>query len=247
MDTAQKIRQAVAEVDQLRRDGLARPGVAAAVVAVKRFQARRFTGTYADMLAGGPYAEAARFFLDELYSERDYADRDAQFARIAGAVERFFPADVAQTAVSLAQLHSLTESLDHAMGIHVLGQGTPAVVDPRGYLAAWRAVARRPDRDSQLRTVLAIGDEMARLTRTPGLRFMLKMMRGPAAAAGLTSLQRFLETGFDTFAAMARRPRGAEAFLFTIRERETQLLSMLFDGDPVACETELAKLLGQAH
>jgi hypothetical protein len=98
-----------------------------------------------------------------------------------------------------------------------------------------------------LTTVLAIGDEMARLTRLPGLRFMLKMMRGPAAAAGMASLQRFLETGFDTFSTMAKRPGGAEAFLSTIRQREEHLIRMLFDAELVACETELARTLGQAR
>ena len=86
---------------------------------------------------------------------------------------------------------------------------------------------------------------MARFTRTPGLRMMLKMMRGPAVAAGLRSLQRFLEDGFDTFAAMARNG-GADDFLGTIEERESRLIAMLFDADLVACETELAQLLGQA-
>ena len=76
---------------------------------------------------------------------------------------------------------------------------------------------------------------------------MLKMMRGPAAAAGLGSLQRFLESGFDTFAAMAKSSGGAEDFLNTIEARESALIRMLFDGDLVACETELARTLGQAR
>jgi len=76
---------------------------------------------------------------------------------------------------------------------------------------------------------------------------MLKMMRGPAAAAGLSSLQHFLETGFDTFAAMAKRPGGAEAFLEIIRLRETGLIDLLFDAELVACETELGRILGQAR
>jgi hypothetical protein len=247
MDTAHKIREAVAEVELLRRENRAVPELGASVGAVKRFQARRFAGTYADLLASPAYSSAARFFLDELYSDKDYAERDAQFARIAGAVEKFFPADVAQTAVALARLHSLTESLDHAMALAILERDGPGEVSPAGYVAAWRAVGRRPERDRQLVAVLGIGDEMARLTRLPGLRFMLKMMRGPAAAAGLTSLQRFLEAGFDTFSGMARRPRGAETFLAIIREREARLLAGWFDADPVACETELAATLGQAR
>jgi hypothetical protein len=246
METAQKIREAVARVTVLRQASLQRPELADAVVAVKRFQARRFAGTYADLLAAGAYASAARFFLEELYSDKDYAERDAQFARIAGAIERFFPADVAATSVSLAQLHALTEDLDQSMA--KLWVAPPAGEDESAsYVDAWRQVDRPADRRAQLDTVLAIGHEMARLTRLPGLRLMLKMMRGPAAAAGLSSLQHFLETGFDTFAAMAKRPGGAEAFLEIIRLREGALIDLLFDAERVACETELRRILGQAR
>ena len=47
------------------------PGLADAVTQVKRFQSRRFAGSYVRMLASGPYRDATRFFLDELYSDRD--------------------------------------------------------------------------------------------------------------------------------------------------------------------------------
>jgi hypothetical protein len=245
MKTAESIRQAVAEVEAMRQESRNAPEIGVAVAAVKRLQARRFAGTYADLLAaGGPYGAAARFFLEELYSDRDYAERDAQFARIAGAVEKLFPRDVADTAAALARLHALTESLDHDMARTA---GASAAAHAHGYLAAWRAVGRRADREQQLDRVLAIGDEMARLTRLPGLRLMLKMMRGPASAAGLASLQRFLELGFDTFAGMSKARGGAQGFLATIREREQRLLRMLFDAEAVSCEAELDRILGQAR
>lgn len=247
MEAAQKIRQAVAAVSQLRDAAAREPALRDAVTAVKRFQARRFAGTYADLLASGVYADAARFFLDELYSDKDYAERDAQFARIAGAIERLFPADVAATSVALAQLHALTEDLDQAVARHWVALAQDVPDEAQRYARAWRIVGRRAERVSQLGTVLKIGREMTRLTRLPGLRFMLKMMRGPASAAGLSSLQRFLETGFDTFSAMARRPGGAEAFLGLIQQREAALIGMLFDAEGVACETELARILGQAR
>src|SRR6478735_11874752 len=239
MNTAERIRQAVAEVEQLRQENLAAPRIGAAVGSVKAFQSRRFAGTYSDLLAGGPYAAAARFFLEELYNDRDYAERDAQFARIAGAMEKLFPRDVAETAAALAELHALTESLDHAMASAMDGlQGS----EPARYVAAWRRVGRRAERERQLKRVLAIGDEMGRLTRLPGLRLMLKMMRAPATAAGLGSLQRFLEAGFETFGGVARSRNGVATFLNTIREREQKLLQLLFDADLVACETELARI-----
>jgi hypothetical protein len=244
MNTAQAIREAVAEVERLRTESRLLPSLGTAVGRLKRFQARRFAGTYADLLGSESYGSAARFFLEELYSERDYGERDAQFARIAGAMERLFPRDVADTAAALAQLHALTESLDHDMARIESMEGHD---DVAGYVRAWRAVGRREDRQRQLQDVIAMGSELARLTRLPGLRTMLRMMRGPASAAGLSALQRFLESGFDTFASVAKQRGGAEPFLRIIREREQRLMDLLFGGDPVACETELQRILGQAR
>ena len=244
MSTAQRIRDAVAEVVRLREESRSVPDIAEAVGRLKRFQAARFAGSYADLLASGTYGAAARFFLEELYGERDYAERDNQFARIAGAVERILPKDVAQTAAALAQLHALTESLDHAMA-----RALPLAdaEDVAAYVRAWKAVGRRADRQRQLEAVVELGAEMTRLTRLPGLRTVLKMMRRPATAAGLGSLQVFLEGGFDTFAAVSRQRGGAERFLETIREREQRLMDLLFADESVACETELHRILGEAR
>ena len=244
MHTAQTIREAVAEVERLREESRAAPAIGQAVGRIKRFQAARFAGTYADLLASSTYGAAARFFLEELYGERDYAERDAQFARIAGAVEKLFPRDVAETAAALARLHALTESLDHAMAREM---PLAEVEDVGIYVRAWKSVGRRSDRQQQLDAVVAMGAEMTRITRLPGLRMMLRMMRGAAAAAGLSALQRFLESGFDTFGAIAKQRGGAERFLETIRTREQQLMELLFDADAVAGETELRRILGQAR
>lgn len=242
MDAKNIIRDAVTRVSALRQAASADPALAQAVSHIKRIQARRFAGSYADLLQSDQYNPAALFFLEELYSEKDYSLRDAQFARIAGALERIFPHQVVQTAVSMAQLHSLTEELDFEMATqwrHLDGD------DASIYVKSWRAVGRRADRQSQLSAVMDVGRELDRLTRTPGLRLMLKMMRGPANLSGLGSLQRFLELGFDTFAAMGGKGKGADFFLSTVMDRESDLINLLFDTNTVTCETELARLLGQ--
>lgn len=245
MEAARTIRSAVAHVALLRQAVEGSSALGTAVGEVKRLQSRRFAGTYADLLAGGPYAAAAQFFLLELYGDKDYAERDAQFARIAGAIERLFPEQVVGTAVALAELHALTEELDQAMALAWLAQVDDEATDARRYIGAWREVGRRADREKQLLVVVGIGQQLARLTRNAGLRMMLRMMRGPAAAAGLGALQRFLECGFDTFAAMARRRGGVEDFLNTIQTRESALMNLLYDANLVACETELRRTLGQ--
>lgn len=251
MESAQKIRDAVAQVAQLRERAAGIPALGAAVAAVKRLQSRRFAGSYADLLGGGPYRAAAHFFLHELYGDTDYSERDAQFSRIAGALQRLFPRQVTGTAVALAQLHALTEELDHAMGAAWADNAAPHDdsdgAEAHRYASAWRTVDRRAERHRQLAMVLEIGGELQRLTRTPGLRLMLRMMRAPAVAAGMGALQRFLEAGFDTFADMARQPGGAGRFLALIEERESALIALLFDAELVACETQLARTLAQAH
>jgi hypothetical protein len=243
MDATHIIREAVTRVTQLRDLASTDANLGLAISEVKHFQARRFAGSYADFLKSEKYRPVALFFLNELYSAKDFSERDAQFARIASALERLFPQQVVQTAVSLAQLHQLTEELDLAMGQHWLCYSNePDVVR---YVSAWRAVNRPLDRRQQLAMVLAVGQELDHLTHTPGLRMMLRMMRGPAGLAGLGSLQRFLESGFDTFAAMSGGAQGARYFLDAVNGRESHLIECLFEADRVTCETKIATLLGQ--
>ncbi|MCZ4313704.1 hypothetical protein O4H66_09870 [Comamonadaceae bacterium G21597-S1] len=230
MDAAKFIRDSVSEVDRLRRTTAADPRLAAAVDAVKEYQSVRFRHSYQDLIDSGPYRAAAKFFLDELYGLVDYSRRDAQFARIAGAIERLLPQQAIATAVALARLHVLTEQLDQSMGrVWMAAPEHASAVET--YVFAWRAVGRRQDREAQLEMVLALGRDLDRLTRTAGLRLLLKMMRRPAHAAGLHELQKFLETGFDTFARLAKQDGGTDGFLRLIETREAGLMDALFNQD----------------
>lgn len=239
--SANRIHHALQAVAQLRAQRAAEPALAAAVADIKRFQARRFTATYADLLQSPRYKTAAKFFLHELYSDRDYAERDQQFARIATTVEKLFPQAVVNTAAALAEVHALTESLDDLMSRQWLASASDKHVpgECTRYSLCWREVADAAARHRQLDVVLLLGEELNRLTRKPGLRTLLRMMRGPAAAAGLSALQGFLEAGFDAFADM----RGADDFLTTIRQRETELIAALFGDDLAVCETKLGNLI----
>jgi len=89
---------------------------------------------------------------------------------------------------------------------------------------------------------LRIATQLDRITRLPMLRNALRLMRGPARAAGLTELQRSLETGFDVFRAM----KGAHEFIALIDWRERALAASLFaagrgDGES-SLELALASL-----
>jgi hypothetical protein len=236
---AHRIHDAMQTVALLRQHRAADPKLNAACLEVKRFQAQRFRATYADLLQSTRYQSAANFFNDELYGDHDYTQRDQQFARIANTIARIFPATVVETAASLAEVHAMTEKLDDLVARQWLAtlQGSPA----RRYISCWRVVADRSARLRQLEVVLHLGQQLDRLTRTRGLRTLLRMMRAPAHAGGLNALQNFLETGFDAFAKMG----GATEFLNLIESREAHWIALLFDEDAVACETQLNQLLAQ--
>ncbi len=230
---ADRIRDQLTQIADMRAQ-TCRDGLEAAVLAVKSLQCQRFRGTYADVLTHPVQGPAAQFFLEELYSDRDFTKRDAQFSRIAGALERMFPPVVTQLAVDLIEVHALTESLDHELAAHWLALNQ-AISESHRYVRAWRLTGQRAARMQQLESVLHVGSKLQDLTRHKSLLIALKMMRGPAKAAGLPQLQAFLERGFTTFAAM----RDAQPFLATIAERERHWIATLFDSNLDDCSTSV--------
>jgi hypothetical protein len=196
------------------------PGLEAAVAWIKAYQQRRFSHTYADLLSSPRYGGAARFFLGELYGPKDFSERDAQFARVVPALVKLFPQEIVATVHTLAGLHALSESLDSDMGAALNTDERSATA----YVRAWQHVGRAHDREEQISLTLVLGEALDRLTRKPLLRHSLRMMRGPARAAGLQQLHAVMECGFDTFHAM----RGAQDFLSTVATRERQLAAALF-------------------
>ena len=216
--------------ERARRE--AAPALAAKVTALKSFQQARFSHTYADLLDSSRYGAASRYFLDELYGPKDFSARDAQFARVAPRIARVFPDQVAETLAILSELHALSEVLDSAMAERLESER----IEPADYIAAWQAVGRRADRERQIMLTLSIAAQLDRITRLPLLRNALRLMRGPARAAGLADLQRSLETGFDTFKSM----KGAAEFIAFIGERERDLAEALFAAGASGASRERA-------
>ena len=235
LNQVDQIRAWLHAVDRLRTAHAADPAQARRVRALKAYQAQRFEHTYADLLAQPRYQAATRFFLNDLYGPQEFSERDTQFSRVVPALVRLFPADVVATVEQLGELHALSETLDDATARHLppgpadgpLDDPADGAVDAAAYIAAWQAAGQPAGRERQIALTLQIGQSLDRFTRSRLLRNSLRLMRGPARAAGLSSLQTFLEAGFDAFGAM----KGADDFLATIGQRERALAAALFAAD----------------
>ena len=219
---AQTILRHLRSVQDERAQQTGNPALAQQVLALKAFQHRRFERSYADLLGDPATREAALFFLTDLYGTQDFSARDAQFARIVPTLDRLFPGEIVRTVRDLAELHALSETLDHRMARALPG---PAV-DAAAYVAAWCTVGEPALRERQIALMLGVGGALVGYTRNRWLRHSLRLMRAPARAAGLEALHQFLERGFDTFAGM-RKP---QAFLDTLAGRERSLAALLFTG-----------------
>ena len=233
---ATRILQHLGTVAAERARRAADPDLAAAVTRLKSYQQRRFALTYADLLASARYRPAAQFFLDELYGPRDFSRRDTQFERVVPALVQLFPTPIVATVAVLSELHALSEQLDSALAL-LLDRAAP--LDAQTYVRAWQAGATPAQREQQIALTLAVGEALDRLTGNPMLHGSLRLMRVPAAAAGLGDLQDFLEAGFDSFRAM----HGASEFLGLVEAREHRLNRALFGAPPGSPGADLQALL----
>jgi len=207
---------------QAERSGASRdPALQAARTALKQFQSQRLSETHADLLAAPDTRDAALFFFEELYGAHDLSQRDTDLERIVPTMQRLLPVNALHTITEAIALDALSEQLDSAMARQLDTQ-----VDEASYVAAYRAVGTRAQRERQLELVNALGLSLCDLVRVPLLNTTLKMMRAPARLAGLGDLQQFLERGFNAFKRM-KRPQD---FVATIVRREGKALDNCYAG-----------------
>lgn len=214
---------------------------------IGRWQARRLRRTYADLEAMPRYAAAVRFFETDLYGGGDFAQRDADLARVVPVMKRLLPDRVIATVATAVELNVLSLDLDAALGRELAasrskmadehGTTKQATAEPRTadriavaeYCAAYRAAGCYVDRVLQIRMAGDVGVALDRYVHKPMLRGALGLMRKPAHAAGLGALQDFLERGFDAFAQMG----GAVEFLATIETRERAVHDAIVGGSDI--------------
>ena len=207
---------------ELRR---ANPGRARALERLASWQASRMARTYADLAAQPRYADAIAFFRSDLYGEGDFAQRDADLARVVPAMTRLLPARLITTIAQATELNALSHELDQALLARLpRADGIFTVAE---YCAAYRQPSEQAAREHQIGLIGEVGAGLDEYVRRPFIESALTMMRRPARTAGLAALQDFLERGIKAF----RKMRGAQEFLATIDGRERTILEAVFGGD----------------
>lgn len=221
---AQLLRENLVRVRHLRGAASDDPMLGARRLRLRQWQVGRLERTYRDLLASEAFAPAARFFLSDLYGPKDFSERDREVERIVPTLVSVLPSGGIHTIAMAVELDALSEELDAAL----LGQlRSTASIDGASYAAAYRACANRDQRLRQIELVGEIGRALDRLTRKPLIGAALRLMHGPAHAAGLGALHDFLDRGYRAFRHMGR---ASNDFLCTVERRERDLMEQLFGG-----------------
>ena len=217
------------EARTLAADG----SLARRVDALESWQKRRLARTYQDLVASKRHRAATNFFASDLYAPADLNQRDFEVRRMYPVMVRLLPESAIDTIATAIELQALTLELDLAL-VNALGPdcGEESCWADSTYTRAYRKCDNRVQRERQIELIVEVGQDLDHLVRNTLIRGALRLARRPAALAGISTLQNFLERGFAAFRSM----RNADYFLQTIERRERKIMTAILSGsqDPFA-------------
>ena len=195
---------------------------------LQKWQQSRLARTFADLIQQDAYRPAVNFFLTELYGGLDFRERDQEMSKVMPVMKRFLPDKVLYIMSEAFELQAVSLEFDMAMAacmerLHIQD------LDMDQYCEIYRACDDKPGRERQIILIRKLGYDLDRLVNKPLVNALVRLLRGPAHAAGFGKLQEFLETGLGSFRAL----KDVRYFNETIYEREWNSMQELFVGEPL--------------
>ena len=194
---------------------------------LRAWQAQRLERSFEDVLADPRMHAAGRFFLSDLYADRDFSGRDRDVDRIMPIMVHLLPETMLRAARDAIELHVLSHALDLRM-VRAMDRRRLSKLDAVRYGEIYREAGQPRLRRRQIALVVSVGRSLDAAVQRHGVHRLLRASRLPARAAGLSELQGFLERGFDAFAKLD----GADRFLDRVARGEGEVSRRLFAGDP---------------
>jgi hypothetical protein len=205
------------------------------------WQSQRLARTYADLLEQPRYNPACRFFLDDIYAERDFSQRDHDLETMYDFMRRFVPDAVSRPAALTIKLHRMTDALDQKLLDVLVNQvGITDSITVEQYAEAYRRCDNYRERVEQIDAIIEICEHIDGIVRNPITGPALSLAKRPLRGAGYGEVVSFLERGYDSF----KRMHGSHHFRKILQERELGALDRIYvhDPDPFRVETPLAPI-----
>lgn len=224
---AERLQQALAASHALAAR-LDEPGFPLATLEMlQTWQRHRLADTYDDLISQKRYGAAGAFFLEELYGGLHFRERDQEVERVLPVMLRTMREDMLVSMAEAFELQALSLELDLGMTA-VLAERGWSELDVARYGETYRACGRPTERHRQIELIRHLGLQLNELVHHRMVLMLVRLLRGPARAAGFGRLQGFLETGLDAF----RRMGDGTGFVLTIWHRESVIMQRLLAADP---------------
>lgn len=192
---------------------------------LQEWQRERIARSFEDLARRESSRPAIHFFLSELYGGLDFRERDQDMEKVMPVMIRFLPDKTLGTMSEAFELQAISLEYDIEMAAWMRGEGLFGL-DMSRYCTVYRACSDRPGRQRQIELIRKLGYDLKGLVRWPMVNTLVRLLRGPAHAAGFGTLQEFLEQGLAAFRALEDPVR----FIDTIYEREWRSMQRMFDG-----------------
>jgi hypothetical protein len=196
---------------------------------LRTWQTRRLALTYTDLLETEEYGPACRFFLSDIYSAKDFSQRDADAERLYELLTRFLPTFMLHLLADTLRLNQLSNELDYALAQALSTQlGVTDTITPELYAGGYIICDNYPARKKQIELLDKVLREAIFGAHSPLVGVTLRLARQPARHAGWHELHDFLERGYQACKPMHHMGY----FVDTIRQREIRILERIYANEP---------------
>ncbi|OZG74893.1 hypothetical protein BTA51_00340 [Hahella sp. CCB-MM4] len=190
------------------------------------WQITRLKRTHHDLYATPQYHDALEFLLKDLYSPKEFTQRDADLERIFPKMVKLLPDQALGTVANLIELNLLTQKLDEHMAVVLAEEMNVKEITETTYAEAFRRCDNLSVREHQIHLIQSSGEELEKYVKSRFLSFSLSITQGAAEMAGLGQLHQFLVRGMKAFKEIG----GVKSLLDSIVLRERDILQRIYAG-----------------
>jgi hypothetical protein len=192
--------------------------------AVQEFQVRRLKRDFRDIRASAEYGPLCDFFASEIYSARDFSERNAGFRRVATQFRSILGEEIFHGLIRLLDLHTLTDRLDDEIASLLLERGIGTNFTEAQYEEAYRHLDNYDDRFLQLEM---IGESFHFTHRVSQMTFIGMILKSAKVAAGLFTKDHAIEL-LDKAYWLMRDVRDIKPFTDEVARRELARLDRIY-------------------
>ena len=144
------------------------------------WQSARLAWTHRDLLDSRRYGQAARFFLTDLYGDRDYSARDEGLARVSGLMIKVMPTAALDSIADGLEMHAVTQELDKAMIDTLFDEmALTGQINAANYGEAYRRCDNETGRYRQLTLVTKVGRDLDTIVHKSSIYHLVRMTHYP--------------------------------------------------------------------